>query len=392
MSEEWEKSLKKLLDTPPHLVRQSDVFTLPPPQEDEDVKAVLRKMNQGIELTEDDIKILPDRYREFYFLEQDSLKDEESIARRKQWELDTPERRARSRRKEMIEEKILRKVASFQPLSEEEMAIVSKIKNPNAKQDKKLQILREKKAQARKEKALYDQAIKKLETWQQLTVEERNILKTYRPSKIDLDASEILTDVVNGDYSLQDVHLVSEGANALAKDPTENSPIQLLEQVLESMKKHTQEALQTSNSDQFFKTIDADLLNRITPLQLNEIVSSCKTGIELLQGPHLDDNEAKSACESFIKAMVMSEGENKIREVIKAAEKKQKEMEENDMAEFAAVAAAVVFEDQIKSDEVINLEFNITETECDVTFVPTDDPDVYKPLEIISYVGMTNCK
>lgn len=89
----------------------------------------------------------------------------------------------------------------------------------------------------------------------------------------------------------------------------------------------------------------------------------------------------------------MTEAETKIREAVKNAEHKQKIMDQQKtdeaLAEFAAIAGA--FSNTLPQDTQ-NLGFNITEEEFDISFSPSDDPDCYKPLEIISYMAMTNCR
>jgi hypothetical protein len=104
----------------------------------------------------------------------------------------------------------------------------------------------------------------------------------------------------------------------------------------------------------------------------------------------MTENEALIACESFIKAMVMQEGEAKIKKAIEEAKFKQAHLKRVErLAEAAAVSGA------LSSDATVMGErenFDITEKTFDISFVPSDDPDVYKPLEIISYIGMTNCR
>lgn len=114
----------------------------------------------------------------------------------------------------------------------------------------------------------------------------------------------------------------------------------------------------------------------------------------MMRGSKFEENDARDACESYIKAMVMYEGEIKIRNAVHDANKKQIEKDIDRLAEIAAVSEA--FSDnnlkkttQESSNKNEALGFNITNTNFDISFVPSDDPDVYKPLEIISYVGMT---
>lgn len=391
--DEWGESLKKLQSTPPERMREGLIHVLRHPNESE----VLKKMKEGHKLTEDELEMLTEGHRKYYAFIHRDLKTAEKKAIAKHKHAKEMEKR---RRKQQLEDSLIdrieRKIAFHQPLSEEERAFneVRKKRAEKALHDGQKRI---------KDKEHYELIMKKLQNWQALSPGEKEFAdnygrmrnKTRGGGNVDIDSSLILTDVVNGDYTLQDVNLVREGAAALNRDAIESSPIQLLEKVLESMKRSTQEALQTSDTDHFFNSIDSDLLKRITPLQINEIVSSCKTGIEMLHSNSLDENESKSALESFIKALVMSEGENKIKEALQAAEKKfkveQRRAQEN-MAEIAALSGAFSEDASKLSGEKkeIDLGFNIT-TEYDISFTPSDDPELYKPLEIISYLGMTNC-
>jgi hypothetical protein len=358
----------------------------------------IRKMNRGEVLTDADIKALPDAHRAFYFLHDDSLKDEDSIIARAKRKESIAARSAKRDREWHIYERSARKVLSNQELTPQEYKIFrkyqetkdEKVKRKQKVLEKRVAIAKAKRIQAARDKALYERACKKLQAWAKLTEEERDILQRYRPTEIEIDASEILTDVVNGDYSLQDVSLVCEGAAALMKDAVESSPIQLFEQVMESAKRQTMQAISTSsNTDQFFSNIDPDLLQSPS-FKLNEIVSSCIAGIEAFQGTGSEENEAKHAIESFIKAMVMCEGESKIKEALKMTEMKEKMRQEESLAEVAAVRAMLGGEEEEEDErKPSELGFNITKTEFEVSFMPTDDPEVYKPLEIISYIGLT---
>lgn len=400
--EEWEKSLEKLQVTPPHRVRDTSIYVLRHPNESD----VMRKLNEGEELTEEEIEILPEGYRNYYyFSRQDSQKEEERIIEKYRREKLLENKKLKQEYEAKLIARINRKTAYDIELTDEERAFNESLKKraeKTTREEKRRIQAQANQTISAKETEHYEKILEKLKKWQPLSPGEKEFLDKYgqrkknqpRGGNVDIDSSLILTDVINGDYSLQDVHLVKEGAAALNKDAIESSPIQLLEQVLESMKRSTQEALQTSDTDHFFNSIDADLLNRITPLQLNEIVSSCKTGIEMLHGNLLDEDESKSALQSFIKALVMSEGENKIKEALKAAETKLKieqRRADETLAEIAAVSGAFS-EDASKlsgEKEAIDLGFNITE--YDISFVPNDDPELYKPIEIISYLGMTNC-
>lgn len=340
--DEWQKSLDKLLHTPPHEVRQHSIHALRLPNEPEPhVSAVLRKMNEGHALTDDEVQTLPESYRAYYLFNRDAEKGEASIIQRYRREEALEKKKLRQQYEDKLIDRIGRKTRYNIALTDEELEFNESLLRRAAREGKKVSQARD--TNQAQDKEHYEMIMKKLQKWQPLSPGEQQFIDNYgrrkknnqtRVENVEIDSSLILTDVINGDYSLQDVHLVKEGAAALNKDSIESSPIQLLEQVLESMKKSTQDALQTSDTDHFFDSIDSDLLNRITPLQINEIISSCKTGIEMLHGNTLDENESKSALESFIKALVMSEGENKIKEALKAAEKKLKRREDETLAEI----------------------------------------------------------
>lgn len=107
------------------------------------------------------------------------------------------------------------------------------------------------------------------------------------------------------------------------------------------------------------------------------------------------DGEQKEAQISFLKGKSMQEAEDKINALLNSSQKSLARLKMNEsMAESAAIAAALSNDNEVPQGEekFENLKFNITETDLDITFMPSDDPHVYKPLEIITYLAMTKCE
>lgn len=192
--------------------------------------------------------------------------------------------------------------------------------------------------------------------------------------KVEVDAVNLIADVVNGDYTLEDVHAAREGrAAASAKDPCEKSPLQMFDEITESRKKKITESLNTTTG-QFFANLDGSAKGKLLPSQLKDAVNQAATAIELsFDHQPGDKNEASEAIESYIKATVMNEAEMKL--------KKTGEMMEQDNEKKA--------EEELDLSDGHTLGFDITGLDYNITLVPTDDSNVYKPLEIISYIGLT---
>lgn len=91
----------------------------------------------------------------------------------------------------------------------------------------------------------------------------------------------------------------------------------------------------------------------------------------------------------------MHEAEMKVLNAIDETNAKQAQQERLEkLAEVAAVSGA--FSDAGEKSEIEtteprpeDLSLELKDTSFNISFVPFYDPDVYKPLEIISYVGMT---
>lgn len=217
-------------------------------------------------------------------------------------------------------------------------------------------------------------------------VEEQNHhVSKIESAEVEVEAIDILTDIVNGDYTLEDVHSVREGVEAAAdKDPVENSPLQLLDNIVEGLKVQVHEVLQTKEPGSFFGSSTGETINEMSSEQIADVINNAATAIDLAQGSQLEQNEAKEAWTSLIKALAMSEAEMKIK---KAQEINQKRTEENENLAEAAAVAGVVSSPATEADRA--LAFDITEVNYDISFLPSNDPSVYKPLEIISYIGLT---
>lgn len=347
-----------------HGIRPIEIKKLELPKES--YADVLKKMNEGHKLTVEEIQMLPEHYQAVYYLQDDQVKEDREIMRRAKLRIAKEKRKARLEHEKHIHERAVRKmIAGIELLPYE--------------------------------KEIYNRYEYKLED-----IEE---------PEVSVDATDILNDVVNGKYTLQDVDMIRKSSDIEpAQDDFQNSPIRLLDNVVENVKQTTHNLLQTTSSEHFFKSVDADVQSRVTPMKLNEIISSCATGlhisffklsavarhlisiisilgIDMMRGSKFEENEARDACESFVKALAMYEGEVKIKNVVHDANKKQIEKETLRLAQVAAASA--VSPNVSAATPSQNLSFNVTQQEMEFSFIPDEDPDVYKPLEIISYVGMT---
>lgn len=181
------------------------------------------------------------------------------------------------------------------------------------------------------------------------------------------------------------------------------SPLQLLDNVITEVKNTTLHNLNpnSTNSSEFFGTFgalnDNTQLNDITMSGLlQETILNASIAIELSLVGHgnFESNEAREACESYLTALALTEVEQKITTSDQRADDEAK----------AEVAAVSTFSSMI--DEEINgaggpketdaasqsqphLDFDIQDLSYEISLLPTDDPDGYKPLEIVSYVGLT---
>jgi hypothetical protein len=239
--------------------------------------------------------------------------------------------------------------------------------------------------------------IKKLRLGEELDVEEqkiadeKNLTSYVRQTEVAVDPVDVLTGVMQGDFTLQDVHLAREGPDSAAlKDPVENSPLQMFEQLLESMKSQTFSDLKSKEPDQFFGTFELDASSNVSPSQINDAVKNAATAIELVQGNSDEQNEARSACRSFIMATAMSEAETKLKRVQDFNNESTARQEEKEkLAQAAAVAGALSGATSTPDSPTKDWSFDLSGTNFDISFFPSDDPTCYKPLEIISYMGMT---
>ena len=214
-------------------VRIDDIKLMELPKEE--YSDVLQKMNRGEKLTVDEIQKLPENYQSFYYLQDDAEKEKDNIIRREKVKIARAKRRARLEHEKIIYEKVLRKL----------LANLSLLPY---------------------EKEIYEKYSSKVSDIQE--------------PEIEVDAVDILNDVVKGNYTLQDVEMIRKTSELPPpEDDFQNSPIRLLDNVVENIRQHTHDVLQNSQSDHFFKSVDTDIQNRLTPIKLDEIISSCATGI-----------------------------------------------------------------------------------------------------------------
>lgn len=241
----------------------------------------------------------------------------------------------------------------------------------------------------------------KLKRGVELTAAEKSLFErrghkiaAIKETNIDVEAVDILADIVNGDYTLHDVHTVREGVDAAGeKDDLDNSPLQLFDKIVEAVKDQTHDALKTDDTEHFFTNFATELSNIMMSTQLTDAINQAATAIDLVQKGPLETNEAKEACESFIKAMAMNEAEQKL----KQAEKMSNENQARRQAEKPVPVPPVNDEEDADPEPDAepekrsskSLDFDVSELNFDISYLPSDDPDVYKPLEIISYIGMT---
>lgn len=220
-------------------------------------------------------------------------------------------------------------------------------------------------------------------------------IKSIKSTEVEIDATEILDGVVKGDFTIHDIHAAREGAEeAEAKDPVENSPLLLLDNVLEDSVERMKEALKMREPGQFFESFGSGANNVIQPGQMKTAIDNASTAIKLALRNPISTNDAKEAIDSFILATSMNEAEMKMKQRQEIAVAKNKETE--NLAEIAAVSGvlsgvvALPQPPQQPDDPDKTLGFNITDMNYEISFLPSNDPDVYKPLEIISYIGITN--
>lgn len=263
---------------------------------------------------------------------------------------------------------------------------------------KRMQKLQQEKVELRKIERKLQRGVE-LDTLEAELYEEKgHKLASIPAAHVEVDPIDLLGDIVRGDYTLHDVHLVREGAEAAeGKDPVDKSPLQFFDSIMDMVKTQTHDALHTNKAGHFFGS-DPESLVEIMPGQMKGAVDRAATAIDIVQQTQADSNEAREACESFIQALAMNEAEIKLKHLKKIVAEGQAHQEGIEkLAEIAAVSGAVSDGAAQKAQTTLiherqkskHLDFNVTEMNFDVSFLPSEDPDVYKPLEIISYIGMT---
>jgi hypothetical protein len=215
----------------------ANTIKIPLPEPDDDEKKILNEIYKKVirreVLTKEELAMLPDKFHEYYHLLHDAPLDAADVARRNYVEGKRAERRRKLELEKFRYDRVVRKMKEFIPLTKSETRIYNKF------------------------------------TYKLAAVES---------PIVEVDASQVLADVVSGNYTLKDVNIAGEGAAKINEENLDNSPIQLLEILLENVKSQRQNALKTTESGHFFDTMDTDVLSRVTPLQLNDIITSCSAG------------------------------------------------------------------------------------------------------------------
>lgn len=198
-------------------------------------------------------------------------------------------------------------------------------------------------------------------------------------SAVEVEALDLLDDVVKGDYTLADVHLVREGAEAADQmDPVENSPLMFLDSLIESSLEQTHETLKTKDPGNFFGSVPTEIQINLVPAQMSDAINNAATAVGIMQGNVIEQNDAKSSIDSYVFSQVMHEAEVKLKQANNmTSETKSTDVPNDDLSQNDAEPAPK------------RLSFDITDLSYEVSMLPSDDPNVYKPLEIISYIGMT---
>jgi hypothetical protein len=221
---------------------------------------------------------------------------------------------------------------------------------------------------------------------EELLEKKSHKISSIKSPAVEIEAVEILADVVRGDYTLEDVHLARDSPeDAENHYPDEYSPLQLFDNIVEKEIEKTQEALNTSGQGLYFAKTDLNLSTKLKPNQIADAINHADTAIDLIQEAQIEPNEAKEACKYFIKASAMVEAENNIKQLQKSQEMQEK-LQNSAKATDESAQESSKSESNQKSKHI---NFEITDLNFDISFLPIDDPNVYKPLEIISYMGMT---
>lgn len=330
---------------------------------------ILSKINNGQDLSSNEIQELPPQYQKYYFVTRDYPKKEQEMIRKNLKVREDSRMKEIEAPREVL--RILRNVEDNILLSKDkhEQEVFHESRRPKLEQ--------------------LQGTFKKLAGFQQLTKQDRDNLEyDYQRKKprneIQIDAAYVLDDIVQKKYTMEDI----DRARGYSIESESDSPVQLFHQVILNSKKIINRALQTPKSGTYFNAIDFDLATRGSPLLVNEIVKQSVAGIEVLRGDPMEQNEAKAAIDSYVQATAMYEAETKILEAVTACETKQKQIEQ---LQPLAQSAAIAFTTTQKNTTTQILGFDITSEDYDISLTPSDDFDCYKPLEIISYIGMTNC-
>lgn len=225
----------------------------------------------------------------------------------------------------------------------------------------------------------------------------------------NIDESVILEDVVNGHYSIADVKVVTEGRKSV-ENPADTSVIQLFDRTHEMYKEENKEVLIKKNAKELLEAFEAVDLKMMAVADIDELVMNATIGIDMNASMRTQRRECLEAFDAFHKAEIMISNEKCLKNSLEILRFKKQEtqrlMDQIDYAEAGPSGhvppqkplSGTIFEnhpmgakegDEPKDESDAKqppLEFSIR---YDFSLLPSEDPDVYKPLEIVSYIGMT---
>jgi hypothetical protein len=205
------------------------------------------------------------------------------------------------------------------------------------------------------------------------------------------------------------------------------SPLRLFHDLVEREKRKTLAELH-AETGAFFKDFDPTLKANLLPSQIANMVENAATALDIVQGSAAEPNEARVAVNSLMKTTLMYEAETKLKQAKDFTDESIARREEKEkFARAAAVAGALSNTTGVAGTgqqpppqgqvppqgqaqpppqgqaqpppqgqaqpppqfPAKDWEFDMSGDNFDISFLPSDDPNCYKPLEIISYMGMT---
>jgi hypothetical protein len=163
----------------------------------------------------------------------------------------------------------------------------------------------------------------------------------------------------------------------------------------------------SSPSFEDIQNITATSLEQSANESQNAIIQNASMGLELALASQTIEGEAQEAQEA-VNSFLIAENVNEAEQKSKKEESMKSEPSDVSfhlLSDEAAIAAAAAEAaelakkkkgDGIRDEELIDipeakryLDFDIHDLSYDISFLPSNDPSVYKPLEIISYIGLT---